>query len=103
MLTRCSCGVETEPPWRGHDLPWSLASVVCGVLLIGLGVAAIVADLHPWVGYAIITVLLASVVSALVVQALRHHRGGCWLWRATWFGVAAPGIALRLVFGWGAW
>jgi len=82
-------------------MPWSRASVVCGLLALAFGVMAISAGLCAWVGYAVLGSVGASVVLALVAQAVRGHRGGCWLRRGIWFGVTAPGIPLRVVLpGW---
>ena len=78
-------------------MPWSRASVVCGSLVLAFGAVAVNAGLRPWVGYLVVGSVAASVVVALVVQAIRGHRGGCWLRRGLWFGMAAPGIPLRVV------
>lgn len=37
-------------------------------------------------------------VGALVLQATRGHRGTCLLTRGLWFGLAAPGLPLRVTF-----
>jgi hypothetical protein len=42
--------------------------------------------------------LLGGVLGgSLVLQAIRRHRGFCWLGRALWFGVCVPGLPVRVV------
>jgi hypothetical protein len=43
-------------------------------------------------------VLGALVLGALVLQAVRRHRGGCLITRAMWFGIAVPGLPLRVAY-----
>ena len=42
---RCRCGISDVAPWRGHDLPFSLASVVAGLITLLVAVVAVGASL----------------------------------------------------------
>lgn len=95
----CPCGVVDAPPWRGRDLPWSPASVVSGLVLIAVAVAAAVAGRVVWVGPALLALYLVATVAAFVALRRRGHRGGCLAGRATWIGLAAFGLPLRMVVG----
>ena len=48
-------------------------------------------------GWILAGVLSAMLVGSLVLQAIRRHRGLCWIRRALWFGVATPGLPVRVV------
>ena len=95
----CPCGVGDPPPWRGHDLPWSPASVVAGVLLLAVAVGAGLAGRQPWVAPVLAGAYVLGTVLAAVAVSRRGHRGGCRLGRAAWIGLAAFGLPLRVVAG----
>ncbi len=92
----CPCGVVDPPPWRGHDAPWSPASVVAGVLLLALAVAAGIAGRQPWVAPGLAAAYVVSTVVAVAAVGRRGHRDGCRFGRAAWIGLAAFGLPLRL-------
>lgn len=93
----CSCPPATVPPWRTRDSWFSTASLIGGLVLVAFGVLAIVADRVPVVGWVVLGVVAVAAVTALVVGAVRGHRGGCLLGRAGWIGLAAPGLPIRAV------
>lgn len=76
---------------------WSPASVVGGAVWVALGVGSV---LGGWTvfGVALLAVLGALVAGSLVVQAVRGHRGRCWLARGGWFGIAVSGVPLRVAY-----
>lgn len=98
-LAPCPCGVAEGAPWRGHDLPWSPASVVAGLVLIAVAVAAAVAGRVVWVAPVLFALYAISTVVAFVALGRRGHRSGCRIGRATWIGLAAFGLPLRMVVG----
>ncbi|QXC62800.1 hypothetical protein KSP35_08480 [Aquihabitans sp. G128] len=93
----CPCGVAGPAPWRGHDIPWSPASVVAGVLTLAFAVLAAVAGRVPWVAPPLAAAYVASTGVAFVVLGRDGHRGGCRVRRALWIGLAAFGLPLRIV------
>lgn len=93
----CPCGVAGRRPWAGHQMPWSVASIVAGLATIALGVVAAVAGRQPWVAPVILAVLVVSVGVATVVAGRHGHRGWCRVRRSAWIGVAALGVPLRMV------
>jgi hypothetical protein len=50
------------------------------------------------VGVILLGVLALSVAGSLVLQAIRRHRGLCLLRRGPWFGLALPGLPLRVAY-----
>ncbi len=80
-------------------MPLSPASVVAGLVVVAFGVLAAVASLRPWVGPAVIGVWLACSVGAGTWLWRSGHRGGCWLGRTLWTGLAVLGFPLRVVVG----
>ena len=97
----CPCGIAGRQPWAGRDRPWSAASGICGVLVLGLGVVAIEAGFRPWIGAVVGAVYVACTVLAFVVVARAGHRGSCLVRRGFWIGLAALGLPLRAVLGLG--
>lgn len=93
----CPCGVAGPAPWRGHELPWSPASIVAGLIMLGFAVLAMVAGRQPWIGPVLVAVYLVATVASFVVLGRAGHRGGCRVRRAAWMGLAAFGIPLRVV------
>lgn len=93
----CPCAPAAEQPWRTRDSVFSPASIVGGLCLVAFGIVALVAGLHPWVGAVVFGVLGALIAGALVLELRRGHRGWCLVRRAVWFGVAVPGVPLRVL------
>ena len=93
----CSCGRGVRQPWRTRDALWSPASFIGGLVWLALGVGSVVGGWTVF-GASLLGVLAGFVAGALVLQATRGHRGRCLLTRGLWFGLAAPGLPLRVTF-----
>lgn len=93
----CRCGRPVRQPWQTRDALWSPASFVGGLLWLALGVVSVS---FGWTTFgAILLGLLAGLVlGSLVLQTIRRHRGVCLAGRAAWFGLAVPGLPLRVTF-----
>ncbi|MFI5729412.1 hypothetical protein ACIA49_04765 [Kribbella sp. NPDC051587] len=93
----CPCGVRVRQPWRTRDSAYSPASFIGGLVWIALGVGSL---LGGWTvfGSALLGVLVALVLGSVVLQSVRRHRGGCLIARGAWFGVAVPGLPLRVAY-----
>jgi hypothetical protein len=76
---------------------WSPASFVGGLVWVALGVGSVAGGWTTF-GSCLLGGLGALALGSLVVQARRGHRGGCLLGRAGWFGLAVPGLPLRVSF-----
>jgi putative Mn2+ efflux pump MntP len=96
----CPCGIAVGQPWHARKSLWSPASLIGGVVLAGFGVAALV-GFNRWLGVALLIGLGVAILVAAVVQGGRGHRGWCLVRRAGWFGLAAPGVPVRMVFSLG--
>ncbi|MEV8373586.1 hypothetical protein AB0P21_12655 [Kribbella sp. NPDC056861] len=92
----CPCGVTAEQPWRLRDKLWSPASFIGGVLWLVLGAVCALAGFNPF-GVVVLIALAVVALGSLVLQAFRGHRGSCLVRRGLWFGVAAPGLPVRIV------
>jgi hypothetical protein len=93
----CPCGRPVRQPWRTRDALWSPASFIGGLIWLALGVGTLIGGLTTF-GLIVLGVLAAVTLGALVQQAIRRHRGGCLLGRALWFGLAVPGLPLRVSY-----
>ncbi|WP_433166486.1 hypothetical protein [Kribbella sp. CA-247076] len=93
----CPCGLPVRQPWRIRNALWSPASFLGGVVWVGLGAGSLAGGWTTF-GLIVLGVLVTLTLGALVLQAIRHHRGGCLLARAAWFGLAVPGLPLRITF-----
>ncbi len=93
----CPCGLPVRQPWRTRDALWSPASFLGGLIWLALGVGTVIGGFTTF-GLIVLGVLAALTLGALVLQAIRRHRGGCLLGRAFWFGLAVPGLPLRVTF-----
>ncbi|GAB2653151.1 hypothetical protein [Kribbella swartbergensis] len=93
----CPCGRPVRQPWRTRNALWSPASFIGGLVWLGLALGSVVGGWTRF-GYGLLGVLAVLVLGSLVLQAIRRHRGGCLLGRACWFGLAAPGLPLRVTF-----
>ncbi|MEU8225976.1 hypothetical protein [Kribbella sp. NPDC048915] len=92
---RCGCGQAVEQPWRTRDTWWSPASVIGWLVWFALGLWLVLAG-RTIAGGVVLGVLGALIVGSLVLQAVRRHRGWCWLRRGLWFGMAAAGLPWRI-------
>ncbi|MGW6276984.1 hypothetical protein [Kribbella sp. NPDC055071] len=79
-----------------RDALWSPASFVGGVVWLGVGIGSALAGFNPF-GLILLGVLVVLVLGSLVSQAIRGHRGFCLLGRGLWFGIAVPGLPLRIL------
>lgn len=95
----CPCAISGAAPWRGHDLPWSPASVVAGLVTLGFAVLAMIAGKQPWIGPVLVAIYVVGTVAAFVALGRPGHRRGCRVRRAAWIGLAAFGVPLRVVAG----
>ncbi|TCO16916.1 hypothetical protein EV652_119105 [Kribbella steppae] len=93
----CPCGLPVRQPWRTRDALWSPASFLGGLIWLALGVGSVIGGWTTF-GLILLGVLAALTLGSLVLQAIRRHRGGCLLGRAGWFGLAVPGLPLRVTF-----
>ncbi|GAA0607227.1 hypothetical protein HPO96_31795 [Kribbella sandramycini] len=93
----CGCGREVRQPWRSRDSAYSPASFIGGLIWLALGVGSLIGGWTIF-GLAVLGVLAALVLGALIVQGRRGHRGGCLVGRAFWFGIAVPGLPLRVAY-----
>ena len=85
---------------RAAALPVGAAGAVAlvgGLLLAAAGVA-VALDGKAWFGWTVLSILGGAVLVSWVIQAVRGHRGLCLVRRGLWFGLAAPGAPLRVVF-----
>ncbi|WP_328991199.1 hypothetical protein OG394_33605 [Kribbella sp. NBC_01245] len=92
----CRCGIEVRQPWTSRDDVWSPASFVGGLVLLAIGFAVTLA-VREWFGWIVVGLLGLLVVIAWIVQATRGHRRGCLVRRGLWFGLAAPGVPIRVL------
>ena len=92
----CPCGLPVQQPWKTRDDTFSPASFIGGLIWYAVLTGALLGGfyLFSWI---LLGLLVAAVVGSLVVQAIRRHRGSCWLRRALWFGVAVPGLPVRVL------
>ena len=95
--TACPCGQAVRQPWRTRDSAYSPASFIGGLIWLALGIGSLIGGWTAF-GAALLGVLVAFVLGALVLQAVRRHRGGCLITRAMWFGIAVPGLPLRVAY-----
>lgn len=95
----CSCGIIDVAPWRSHDLPWSPASLVSGVVTLAVAILAIVAAQVLWAGPLILAVWVLATLTTFVLARRRGHGGWCLTRRGLWMGVAAIGVPLRIAAG----
>ncbi|GAB3833056.1 hypothetical protein HDA39_007796 [Kribbella italica] len=93
---RCPCGVPVEQPWRTRDRAYSPASFIGGLFWYAVLAVALIAGFSPF-SWILASVLGGVLLGSLVLQAIRRHRGFCWLVRSLWFGVATPGLPVRVV------
>ncbi|MFF1823728.1 hypothetical protein ACFVWG_40880 [Kribbella sp. NPDC058245] len=95
--TACPCGVQVRQPWRTRDSTYSPASFIGGLVWIALGVGSV---LGGWTvfGSVLLGVLVALVLGSVILQSVRRHRGGCLITRGAWFGIAVPGLPLRVAY-----
>jgi hypothetical protein len=93
----CPCGVPVEQPWRQRDKLWSPASFIGGLVWLVIGTASAVAGFNP-AGVILLGLLALLVAGSLVLQAIRRHRGPCLVRRGPWFGLALPGLPLRVAY-----
>jgi hypothetical protein len=91
------CPVKTIAPWRTREALYSPASFIGGCLWLVAAVALTVAGFNP-LGVLMCSVTALLVVTSLVVQAIKQHRGRCRLSRGIWFGLAAQGLPLRITY-----
>jgi hypothetical protein len=92
----CPCDLPVQQPWRTRDASYSPATFIGGLLWYAVAVSALLCG-YTTFGWILAGVLSAMLIGSLVLQAIRRHRGFCWLRRALWFGVATPGLPVRLV------
>ncbi|CAN5514727.1 hypothetical protein BH10ACT1_BH10ACT1_32510 [soil metagenome] len=92
----CPCGIVNPAPWRGHDLPWSPASVLAGLITLAFAVLAMIAGRQPWIGPVLVAIYVVATVAAFLGLGRSGHRGGCRVGRAAWIGLAAFGVPLRV-------
>lgn len=94
--TSCPCGLPVQQPWRTRDDTFSPASFIGGLIWYAVLAGALLGEfsLFSWI---LGGVLIVSLAGSLVVQAIRHHKSLCWLRRSLWFGVATPGLPVRIV------
>lgn len=76
----------TKAPFAVGLLVWAIVFAV-----------AAVAIRQQWIGYLLVGLLAAVLVTALVVQRAKGHRGWCWVRRSAWLGVAAVGLPAQLL------
>lgn len=68
-----------------------------GLVVLGLGAAAVAVGLRDWVGLLVGGVYVASTVAALAFTTRAGHRGSCRVRRGVRTGLAALGLPLRVV------
>jgi hypothetical protein len=93
----CACGAGSDQPWSSGGL-WGPLTLVCGILVVGLGSLALAAGREPGFGLALLCAVALSVVVLLIVEAVGGHRGVCLVTRSLWKGVCIPGLPVRVVF-----
>lgn len=93
----CRCGLTVGQPWRSREALWSPASFIGGVLWLALGVGSVIGGWTVF-GWSLLGALAAIAVGALIQQVVRGHRGTCVVRRALWFGLAVPGLPLRVAY-----
>ncbi|TDD47503.1 hypothetical protein E1263_34430 [Kribbella antibiotica] len=96
----CPCGRAPQQPWRTRDATYSPASFISGLFWVALGAGSAIGGFAVF-GAALLGVLLGFAVGAAVVQGRRGHRGWCLVRRAAWFGIAVPGLPLRVLVSFG--
>jgi hypothetical protein len=92
----CPCGLPVQQPWRTRDDTYSPASFIGGLCWYVVAALALVGGYMAF-GWILAGMLGGVLVGSLVLQAIRRHRGFCWLGRALWFGVCVPGLPVRVV------
>ncbi len=92
----CPCGIPVQQPWRTRDQAYSPASFIAGLVWYVVLAVALVGGFSPF-SWILAGVLGGVLLGSLVLQAIRHHRGFCWLRRGLWFGIATPGLPVRIV------
>lgn len=93
----CPCGLPVEQPWKQRDKVWSPASFIGGLVWLALGIGSAAAGFSPF-GVILLGALALLVIGSLILQGFRRHRGLCLLRRGPWFGLALPGVPLRVAY-----